>query len=173
MTRDIFLSTNRLILLNFLYFRQSLLYIYVTGNSFFVLVTWRNFLFSWKFSISTLESALYINVDCPLGDSGDFSPDLLKTIFRSRAFSFCNKSIWFFRSANFAVYIDSDAFSWSKLLERQRSTFQGKFPYSQFFWSVFSRIRTEYGDLLVNLRIGSECGKIKTRNSWIRILFTQ
>ena len=32
-----------------------------------------------------------------------------------------------------------------------------------FFWSVFSRIRTEYGDLPVNLRIQSVCGKI-----WIR-----
>ena len=34
-----------------------------------------------------------------------------------------------------------------------------------FFWSVFSRIRTEYGDLRVHLRIQSECGKIRTRKS--------
>ena len=30
-----------------------------------------------------------------------------------------------------------------------------------FFWSVFSRIRTEYGDI-VSLRIQSECKKIRT-----------
>ena len=33
-----------------------------------------------------------------------------------------------------------------------------------FFWSVFSRIRTEYGKI-VSLRIQSECGKIRTRKS--------
>ena len=33
-----------------------------------------------------------------------------------------------------------------------------------YFWSVFSGIRTEYGDLL-NLRIQSECRKIRTRNN--------
>ena len=31
-----------------------------------------------------------------------------------------------------------------------------------FFWSVFSRIHTEYGEIL---RIQSECGKIRTRKS--------
>ena len=31
-----------------------------------------------------------------------------------------------------------------------------------YFWSVFSRIRTEYE---VSLRIQSECGKIRTRNN--------
>ena len=35
-----------------------------------------------------------------------------------------------------------------------------KCPYSEFFWSVFSRIWTEYD---VSLRIQSECGKIWTR----------
>ena len=35
-------------------------------------------------------------------------------------------------------------------------------PYSEFFWSVFSRIRTEYGGIL---RIQSECGKIRTRKT--------
>ena len=35
-----------------------------------------------------------------------------------------------------------------------------------YFWSVFSCIRTEYGDL-VNLRIQSECRKIQTRNNSI------
>ena len=32
------------------------------------------------------------------------------------------------------------------------------------FWSVFSRIRTEYGEI-VFLRIQSECGKIRTRKN--------
>ena len=34
-----------------------------------------------------------------------------------------------------------------------------------YFWSVFSCIRTEYGDLLVNLHIESEYRKIRTRNN--------
>ena len=34
-----------------------------------------------------------------------------------------------------------------------------------FFWSVFSRIRTEYGEILVSLCIQSECGKIRTRKN--------
>ena len=33
-----------------------------------------------------------------------------------------------------------------------------KSPYSEFFWFVFSRIRTEYGEI----RSISECGKIRT-----------
>ena len=44
---------------------------------------------------------------------------------------------------------------------------------TEFFWSVFSRIRTEYGDLLrkslycVNLRIQSEYGKMRTRKNLV------
>ena len=38
-----------------------------------------------------------------------------------------------------------------------------KRPYSDLFWSEFSRIRTEYGEISVSLRIQSECGKIRTR----------
>ena len=34
-----------------------------------------------------------------------------------------------------------------------------------YFWSVFSCIRTEYGNLLHNLRIQSEYKKIRTRNN--------
>ena len=34
-----------------------------------------------------------------------------------------------------------------------------------FFWSVFSRIWTEYGDLRSKLRIQSKCGKIRTRKT--------
>ena len=56
-----------------------------------------------------------------------------------------------------------------------------KCPYSELFWSVFSRIQTEYGEIRsysgpyfpafglnterysVSLHIQSECGKIRTR----------
>ena len=37
-----------------------------------------------------------------------------------------------------------------------------------YFWSLFPRIRTEYGEIRsieVSLRIQSECGKIRTRNN--------
>ena len=37
-----------------------------------------------------------------------------------------------------------------------------KCPYSEFFWSVFFRIWTEYGQILP---IQSECGKIRTRKA--------
>ena len=42
---------------------------------------------------------------------------------------------------------------------RHSSTLHKKCPYSEIFWSVFSRIRTEYGVI----RIPSEGGKIRTR----------
>ena len=35
--------------------------------------------------------------------------------------------------------------------------------YSELFWSAFSRIRTEYGE--ISLRIQSECRKIRTRTT--------
>ena len=35
----------------------------------------------------------------------------------------------------------------------------------RFFWSVFSRIRTEYGEIRRSLRIQPECGKIRTRKT--------
>ena len=44
-----------------------------------------------------------------------------------------------------------------------RFALREKCLYSELFWSVFSRIRTEYGEILVCLRIQSECGKIRTR----------
>ena len=40
-----------------------------------------------------------------------------------------------------------------------------KCSYSELFWSVFSRIWTEYGEALVSLRIQFECGKIRTRTA--------
>ena len=39
-----------------------------------------------------------------------------------------------------------------------------KCPYSELFWSVFSRIRTEYEGLVFS-RIQSKCGKIWTRKT--------
>ena len=47
----------------------------------------------------------------------------------------------------------------------QRVTLREKCPYSESFWSVFSRIRTEYEEILygISLRIQSKCGKIRTR----------
>ena len=46
----------------------------------------------------------------------------------------------------------------------QRVTLREKCPYSELFWSVFSRIRTEYEKILygISLRIQSKCGKIRT-----------
>ena len=35
------------------------------------------------------------------------------------------------------------------------------YPYSEFFWSVFFHIQTEYKEIL-SLHIQSECGKIQT-----------
>ena len=41
----------------------------------------------------------------------------------------------------------------------------GSVPHFPAFWSAFPRIRTEYGDLLVNLRIQSECREKRTRKT--------
>ena len=41
-------------------------------------------------------------------------------------------------------------------------TLREKCPYSEIFWSVFSRIQTEYGEIL---HIQSECGKIWSRKT--------
>ena len=38
-----------------------------------------------------------------------------------------------------------------------------KRPYSELFCSVFSRIWTEYGEILLSLRIQSKCGKMWNR----------
>ena len=46
-----------------------------------------------------------------------------------------------------------------------------KCPYLEFFWFVFSRIRTKYGEIRimerysVSLHIQSECGKIRTKKT--------
>ena len=44
-------------------------------------------------------------------------------------------------------------------------TLREKCPYSVFFRSAFSRIRTEYGEIAVSFCIQSECGKIQTRET--------
>ena len=43
-------------------------------------------------------------------------------------------------------------------------TLHEKYPYSEFFWPVFSRIWTEYGKIL-HIAPQSECGKIRTRKT--------
>ena len=50
-------------------------------------------------------------------------------------------------------------------------TLHGKCAYTDFFWSVFSRIQAKYGEILnmeryfVSLRIRSKCAKIQTRKT--------
>ena len=44
-------------------------------------------------------------------------------------------------------------------------TLREKCPYSEFFWSVFSRIWTDYGEILRISRSQSECEKIRTRKN--------
>ena len=51
------------------------------------------------------------------------------------------------------------------------STLRETCPYSEFFWSMFSRIRTKYGEIRsmerygLSLHFQSECGKIRTRKA--------
>ena len=56
-----------------------------------------------------------------------------------------------------------------KLKSKLKLTLREKCPYSEFFWSLFSRIWAEYGEI----RRIYECGKIRTRKTIIRTLFTQ
>ena len=49
-----------------------------------------------------------------------------------------------------------------------------KCPYSEFYWSVFSHIWTEYRDISILLSIFSpNAGKYGSENLRIRTLFTQ
>ena len=43
-----------------------------------------------------------------------------------------------------------------------KQALRGKRLYSEFFWSVISRIWTRYGEIRVSPRIQYECGKIRT-----------
>ena len=45
---------------------------------------------------------------------------------------------------------------------RKTQPLHKKCPYSEFFWSVFFRLRTEYGEIR---NIQSKCGKIRTRKT--------
>ena len=59
---------------------------------------------------------------------------------------------WVLPKKRIALWIPRAAKHWEKC------------PYSEFFWSVFSRIWTEYGEMLaVSLLTQSECGKIWAR----------
>ena len=44
-------------------------------------------------------------------------------------------------------------------------TLRKKLPCLEIFWSVLSRIWTDYGEIGVSIRIQSECGKIRTRKA--------
>ena len=44
-----------------------------------------------------------------------------------------------------------------------------KCPYLEFFWVVFSHIRTEYGEVVVSPRIHSKCEKIRSRKTYTDI----
>ena len=65
-----------------------------------------------------------------------------------------------------------NSFAHNCFLQRFSDIFQGyrkgpalreMYPYLEFFWCVFSRIRTEH--FPVSLRVQSECGKIRTRKT--------
>ena len=53
-------------------------------------------------------------------------------------------------------------FNFQVISEEQLSALRKKCPNTEFSWSIFSRIRTEYE---VSLRIQSECVKIPTRKT--------
>ena len=61
-------------------------------------------------------------------------------------------------------YSFSDVFQeiWTKMLWK---SMREKCPYSEFLWSVISRIRAEYGEILCISSIQSECGKMQTRKT--------
>ena len=51
------------------------------------------------------------------------------------------------------------------MLQSMSFSLSEKCPYSEFFWSVFSRIPTELERYGVSLHIQSDCGKIWTRKT--------
>ena len=67
---------------------------------------------------------------------------------------------------------DKDNFKTSKIslqmMLHRKHSLRKKCPYSELFWSAFSRIRTEYGEIL-----RSECGKTRTRITPHTDTFTQ
>ena len=61
---------------------------------------------------------------------------------------------------------------WKERSELKYSVTAFSVQIRSYLWSVFSCIRTEYGDLRVNLRIQSEYRKIRTRKSLVSFKFT-
>ena len=68
-----------------------------------------------------------------------------------------------FLKGSFAIWGRGCIIWWNALQRTQ--TLCEKCPYSEFYWSVFVRIQTEYVDIGVFLLIQSECGKIRTRKT--------
>ena len=51
-----------------------------------------------------------------------------------------------------------------RLVNKKTVNTREKCMYSELFWSGFSSVRTEYGEIrIVSLCIRSECGKMRTR----------
>ena len=69
----------------------------------------------------------------------------------------------YFLKGSFAIWGRGCIIWWNGLQRTQ--TLCEKYPYSEFYWSVFFRIQTEYVDIGVFLLIQSECGKIRTRKT--------
>ena len=53
---------------------------------------------------------------------------------------------------------------WSAKVSRKVSL-REKYPYLEFFWSVFTRIKTESRDIRISLHIQSEWGKMRARKT--------
>ena len=47
----------------------------------------------------------------------------------------------------------------------QCNTLRGKCPYLEFFWSVFSAIQTEYGEMLRIFPYSAQSGKTRTKTT--------
>ena len=65
-----------------------------------------------------------------------------------------------------------------KTLHKENISLREKCPYSEFFWSVFSLIRTEYGEIRSTnvfefVRISTNAGKYGPEKLKIWTLFTQ
>ena len=86
--------------------------------------------------------------------------------------SIYNRLLIYFQSISFYSFLpqklnvtDSFLLLKSTILESrvQYDSLRKKCPYSELFWSLFSRIRTNTERYGVYLRIQSKCGKIRTR----------
>ena len=82
----------------------------------------------------------------------------------------CRRYSWF---SNFQIGRKKAAFNFLLVVIQVGTGYVKRVQIRNFVWSVFSRIRTEYGDLRVNLCIQFEYGNIRTSKLRIWILFTQ